>query len=327
VSGTLLAFTTPLIAESQQAEKVYRVGILTIASPVSEMRGPDPDSRPVRALLQRLAELGYVYGRNLLTEPRSAEGKTERLPSLAIELAQIPVDVIVASGPPAVRAAERASLAIPIVALGGPDPVGSGLVGSLARLPGNVTGLSSAAGPEIVGKRLELLKEAVPKIKRVAYLASQENWESPTGVHTQAAAQTLGVTLFLTEVSRPEQLPDAFAAITLQRANALLVQPSSANFANRLRIIDFAEKQRLPAVYGFRDFVEAGGLMSYGQSLAGLYGRAATYVDRILKGAKPADLPFEQPTQYELVINMKTAKTLGLTIPRSVLARADQVIQ
>jgi len=237
------------------------------------------------------------------------------------------VDVIVAAGPPAARAAQQATRTIPIVIAGMPDPVGSGLVDSLGRPGGNVTGLSTAAGPEIVGKRLELLKETVPKISRVVYIATQENWESQTGKHTRAAARAMGVTLLHAEVSRPEQLADAFAAITGHKAHALLVQPSSINFTRKEFITDFAMTQRLPAMYGFRDFVEAGGLMAYGQSVADLNRRAGDYVDKILKGAKPGDLPIQQPTKFELVINLKTAKALGLTIPPSLLLRADQVLE
>jgi putative ABC transport system substrate-binding protein len=322
--GTLAA---PLSAEGQPAEKLHRVGILNIATPVADMEGPEPKSRSVTALLRRLRELGYVYGQNLVTEPRSAEGKPDRLPALAAELVRLPVDVIVATAPPAVRAAQQATRTIPIVITGGPDPVGSGLVGGLARPGGNVTGVSSAGGPEIVGKRLELLKEAVPRIFRVAYIASQENWESATGRYTQAAARALSVMLIHVEVTKPEQLQNAFVTITRQRADALLVQPSSANYVRRQLIADFAGTQRLPAMYGFSEFVEAGGLMAYGQSTAELNRRAAGYVDRLLKGAKPADLPVEQPTKFELVVNLKTAKALGLTIPPSLLLRADQVIE
>jgi putative tryptophan/tyrosine transport system substrate-binding protein len=321
------AIAAPLAAGAEQAGKVYRIGILHGGSPLSDMVGPHPASRSVSALLQRLSELGYVYGDNLVTEARSAEGMPDRLPALAAELVRIPVDVIVASGPPAARAAQQATRTIPIVIAGMPDPVGSGIVGSLARPGGNVTGLSSAGGPEIVGKRLELLKEAVPRISRVTYIASQENWESPTGAHTQAAARALGLMLLHTEVSNPQQFPDAFATITRQRPHALLVQPSGANNVRRKLIADYAATQRLPAMYGFRDFAEAGGLMAYGQSIADLNRRAATYVDKILKGAKPADLPVEQATKFELIINLRTAKALGLTIPPSLLARADQVIE
>jgi putative tryptophan/tyrosine transport system substrate-binding protein len=321
------AVAGPLAVEAKQARKVWRVGMLYGASPASGMVGPNPNSHSVRALLQGLRELGYVYGQNLVTEPRSAEGTPDRLPSLATELVRIPVDVIVVSSPPTARAAQQATRTIPIVIAGMPDPVGSGLVASLARPGGNVTGLSSAGGPEIVGKRLELLKEVAPRISRVAYIASQENWESPTGSHTQAAARALGVTLLHTEVSKPEQFPDVFATITRHRPHALLVQPSAANLSRRQLIADFAATQGLPAMYGATDFVDAGGLMAYGQNLAELYRRAATYVDKILKGSKPADLPVEQATTFELVINLKTAKVLGLTIPPSLLARADQVIE
>ena len=321
------ALATPLAVEAQQAGKVYRIGILSGASPISVMLGPDPISRSVRALLQRLRELGYVYGQNLHTVPRSAEGRPDRLPALASELVGIPVDVIVASGPPTVQAAKQATRTIPIVFAGMPDPVGSGLVSSLGRPGGNLTGVSSAGGPEIVGKRLELLREAAPGISRVAYIATQQNWESPTGIHTQAAARALSVTLLHTEVTTPEQLPEAFAAIARQRPNALLVQPSAVNVVHLKLIAAFAAKQRLPAMYGFSEFVEGGGLMAYGQSTADLWRRAAGYVDRILKGAKPAELPVEQATTFEFVINLKTAKALGLTIPPSLLARANHLIE
>jgi len=324
VAGVLAA---PLAAGAQQAGKVYRIGILSGASPISVMLGPDPISRSVRALLQRLRELGYVYGQNLHTVPRSAEGRPDRLPALASELVGIPVDVIVASGPPTVQAAQQATRTIPIVFAGMPDPVGSGLVSSLGRPGGNLTGVSSAGGPEIVGKRLELLREAAPGISRVAYIATQQNWESPTGIHTQAAARALSVTLLHTEVTTPEQLPEAFAAIARQRPNALLVQPSAVNVVHLKLIAAFAAKQRLPAMYGFSEFVEGGGLMAYGQSTADLWRRAAVYVDRILKGANPGDLPVEQATTFEFTINLKTAKALGLTIPPSLLARANHLIE
>jgi putative ABC transport system substrate-binding protein len=323
----LLILSAAHAARGQPAGKVYRIGILTSASPVADLTGPTPAARSAGALVQRLRELGYVYGQDLVTEPRSAEGQPDRLPALAAELVRLPVDVIVASGPPAARAAQQATRTIPIVISGMPDPVGAGVVEGLARPGGNVTGLSSAGGPEIVGKRLELLREAVPGISRVAYLASRENWESPTGKHTQAAARALGLTLLHAEVSRPEQLAEAFTTITRQRANALLVQPSSVNSTHRQMIADFALTQRLPAMYGFTDFVETGGLMSYGQGVAELNRRAADYVDRILKGARPGDLPVQQPTSYELVINLRTAKALRLSIPPSLLLRADQVIE
>ena len=327
LAGSVTLLATPLTGEAKQTRRVWRVGMLYGASPASDMVGPNPNSRSARALLQGLRELGYVYGQNLVTEPRSAEGVPERLPALATELVRVPVDVIVVSSPPTARAAQQATRTIPIVLAGMPDPIGLGLVGSLARPSGNVTGLSSAAGPEIVGKRLELLKEIAPRMSRVAYIASRDSWESPTGLHTQAAARALGVTLVHTEVSKPEQLPDALATITRERPHALLVQPSAANLVRRQIIADFAATQGLPAMYGATDFVDAGGLIAYGQNLAELYRRAATYVDKILKGTKPADLPVEQATTFELVINLRAAKGLGLTIPPSLLARADQVIE
>jgi putative ABC transport system substrate-binding protein len=321
----VLAVLTMLVAAgAQQSGKVYRVGILTDHSPVSSMIGPEP-SGPVGALLQRLRELGYVYGQNLVTEPRSAEGVPDRVPGLAAELVRLKVDVIVTSGGTA-RAAKSATNTIPIVIGGIPDPVGSGLAASLARPGGNVTGLSSAVGPEIAGKRLELLKEAAPTISRVAYIATGADWEGSSGEHVRTAARALGVTLLHVEVSRPDQFTVAFAVIKRQRPSALLVQPSAVNYVHRRLIADFAARQRLPAMYGFSDFVDAGGLMAYGQSIPDLSRRAADYVDRILKGARPGDLPIEQPTRFALVINLKTAKALELTIPPALLLRAEQVI-
>jgi putative tryptophan/tyrosine transport system substrate-binding protein len=320
----LFVLTTCVVA-AQQSAKVYRIGILTDHSPVSSMIGPEP-SGPVRALLQRLRELGYVYGQNLLTEPRSAEGQLDRVPGLAAELVRLKVDVIVSSGGTA-RAARDATATIPIVMAGLPDPVGSGLVASLAHPGGNVTGLSSAVGPEITGKRLELLKEAVPRISRVAYVATKSDWESSPGERVRTAARALGIALLHVEVSRPDHFTDAFAVIARQRPSALLVQPSAVNYVHRRLIADFAAKQRLPAMYGFSDFADAGGLMAYGQSITELTRRAADYVDRILRGARPGDLPIEQPTKFALVINLKTAKALELTIPPALLLRAELVIE
>ena len=279
------------------------------------------------AFRQRLRELGYVDGQNIAFEVRSAEGRAERLPDLAADLVRLKVDVIVAGGTPAPLAAKRATTAIPIVMASAGDPVGSGLVASLARPGGNVTGLSLLV-PELGGKRLQLLKEVVPGVSRVAVLWNAAN-PYPVLVwrQTEAAARALGVHLQSLDVRGPDDLEGAFAAATRGRAGALITVEDPLTFGQRKRIVDFAARARLPAMYGFREFVDAGGLMSYAASLADLSRRAATYVDKILKGAKPADLPVEQPTKFELVINLKTAKALGLTIPPSVLIRADQVIQ
>ena len=319
-AGALLA--APLAAEAQQAAKVPRIGYLTTSLGVSPQR---PE-----AFRQGLRDLGYVEGRNLVIEYRDAEGKVDRLPALAAELVALKVDVIVTGASTlAARVAKEATRTIPIVFAAG-DPVGSGLVTSLARPGGNVTGLSAFA-PELVGKRLELLKQAVPGVSRVAVLwqpgAFGERTEKDTLKRAEVAARDLGVPLQFVEARGPADFDRAFSDMTRARAGALTVLASNMFNSERRRLVDLAAEKRLPAVYSARELVDAGGLMSYGANLAELNRRAATYVDRILKGAKPADLPVEQPTKFELIINLKTAKALGLTIPPSLLLRADQVIE
>jgi len=283
----------------------------------------------VEAFRQGLRELGYVEGRNVLIEYRSAEGRPDRLPDLAAELVALKVDVIVSGGGTlAALAAQRASSTLPIVVVSVGDPVTSGLVTSLARPGGNVTGLSLLF-PELVGKCLEQLKLAVPSIKRVAVLsqpgATLERTEAVKGA--EGAARALGVQLQMVEAQGPEDLDKAFANIISGRAHALIVLSTPVFLGERRRLAQMTATNRLPAVFSFREYVDAGGLMSYGPNLADLSRRAATYVDKILKGVKPGDLPVEQPTMFELVINLKTARDLGLTIPQSVVARADEVIQ
>jgi len=321
--GILLA---PLAAAAQQAGKVYRVALVFTASPVSEMAGPDPRHPLARAFLHALRALGYVEGQNLIFERRSAEGKLERFPDIVAELVRLKADVIVTSGDEITQRAREVTTTVPIVMWGGRNAVELGLVQSLARPGGNVTGLTVTPGPEIEAKRLQLLKEAVPKISRVAFLGTKREWESPTRESVQAAARTLGMTLRLAEHT-PDGYAHAFAMISRERVDALFVAHNPANFGYRHAILDFAAKSRLPVTYPWRELVEAGGLMSYGDSATDRARHAAIYVDKILKGAKPADLPVEQPTKFELVINLKTAKALGLTIPPSVLIRADEVIQ
>ncbi len=323
LAGGLLA--APLAAEAQPAAKVARIGYLLF--------GPleSPETRiTLEAFRQGLRERGYVEGQNIVIEYRSADGKIERFPRLASELARLKVDLIVAGNTPMARAAQQATTTIPIVSMAMGDPVGDGLVASLARPGGNITG-STFLGPELVPKRLDLLKEALPKISRVAAL-----WHPGAfGEHTmtemlkgaEAAARTLGVQLQLVGVRGPDEFDRAFSAMTKERAEALMVFPSTMLFNERRRIVDLAAKSHMPTMYQSRQFVELGGLISYGASITDLVRRAATYVDKILKGAKPGDLPVEQPTKFELVINLKTAKALGLTIPPSVLGRADEVIQ
>jgi len=320
-TGAVL-LAAPLAADAQQAAKIARIGYLAsnlAASP-----------RLHEAFLQGLRDLGYVEGRNVVIEYRDAEGKYERLPALAAELVALKVDVIVVGAAPQALAARQATRTLPIVFAAAGDPVGSGLVTSLARPGGNVTGLSNL-GAELVGKCLEQLTQAVPGVSRVAVLwqpgVLPERTDKDMLKGADVAARALGVRLQVVEARGPADFDRAFSDMTRARAGALTALPSIMFFNERRRLADLAAKHRLPAVYQVREFVDAGGLMSYGPNPADLYRRAATYVDRILKGAKPADLPVEQPTKFELVINLKTAKALGLTIPPSVLGRADQVIQ
>jgi putative tryptophan/tyrosine transport system substrate-binding protein len=320
LAGALL--TAPFAAEAQPAAKVARIGYLAANLAAS------PHLR--EAFLQGLRDLGYVEGRNVVIEYRDAEGKYERFPALATELVALKVDVIVVTSTPAAVAVKQATRTIPIVFTWAADPVGSGLVTSLARPGGNITGLSILA-PDIIGKRLELLKQAVPGVSRVAALWHPgdyvERMEKDMLTEADRAARALGLRLQVVEARGPEDFDRAFADMTRARADAVTVQSTNIFFIERRRLVDLAAKNRLPAMYLTREFVDAGGLMSYGPHVADLHRRAASYVDKILKGAKPADLPVEQPIKFELVINLKTAKALGLTIPPSVLQRADEVIQ
>jgi putative ABC transport system substrate-binding protein len=282
------------------------------------------------AFRQGLRDLGYVEGRNVVIEYRSAEDKLERLPALAAELVALKVDVIVAGAPPAALAAKQATQTLPIVFAAVADAVTSGLVTSLARPGGNLTGLSFL-GPELIGKRLEQLKQAVPGVSRVAVLwqpgALPERTEKDILKEIEVAARALEVRPQFVEARGPADFDRAFSDMTKARAEALTVWSTPMFVNERRRLVDLAAKNRLLAVYPWREFVDAGGLMAYGPDLADLFRRAPTYVDRILNGAKPGDLPIEQPTKFELVINLKTAKALGLTIPPSLLQRADQVIE
>jgi putative ABC transport system substrate-binding protein len=318
----LAILAAPLAAEAQQAAKVARLGYLAV-----NLAG-NPHLR--EAFLQGLRDLGYVEGRSVVIEYRDAEGKFERLPALAAELVALKVDVIVAPNTPAALAARQVTRTLPIVFIGAGDPVTSGLVTSLARPGGNVTGLS-VLSTELVGKWLELLKQVVPGVSRVAALwqpgAMDERTDKDMQKEAEVAAQALGVRLQVVEARGPVDFDRAFSDMTRARAGALTVRPASMFIVERKRLVDLAAKNRLPAVYAWREFVDAGGLMSYGPNNADLFRRAATYVDKILKGAKPADLPVEQPTRFEFVINLKTAKALGLAIPPSLLLRADEVIQ
>jgi putative tryptophan/tyrosine transport system substrate-binding protein len=313
------ALAAPLVAEGQPAGKAYRIGVL-------EMR-PRALNANFDAFRQGLREFGYVEGQNFVIEYRSADGRPERFPGLATELVDLKVDLIVTRGTPAALAAEKATESIPIVMATSADPTRFGIVSSLARPGGNVTGLSTVA-VELAGKRLELLKEAIPRIARIALIA---NMSSPASGsqwrQMEAAARSLGFAPQLLDVRAPEDFARAFDIAIKQRADAVQVANDTLTQTNFRRIVDLSAKHRLPSMFASREFVDAGGLMAYGPNFTDLYRRAATYVDKILKGAKPADLPVEQPTKFELVINLKTAKALGLTIPQTLLLRADQVIE
>jgi len=310
----------PLTAEAQPAAKVPRIGVL-----LGGAQGDTPVTEPFR---QGLQGLGYVEGRNIAIEYRFAEGRLDRFTDLAAQLARLKVDVILAPGTAAAQAARNATATIPIVLVTAGNPVGDGLIKSFARPGGNVTGLTMSVDQEIGGKFLELLKEAVPTVSRVAVL-----WNPLTAPHaimmkeTEAAARALGLALSPVSARRPDEIDGAFAAMSRARADGLIVMPDPVFGSVRVRIADLARNGRLPAMGGDGYHTEAGGLMSYGPSVPDLFRRAAVYVDRILKGAKPADLPVERPSRFELVVNLKTAKALGLTIPPLLLLRADRVIE
>ncbi len=318
-------------ALAQGANRLPRVARISTEVPQAENVGPDPINRGARAFVHGLRDLGWVDGRNLIIEHRSAEGRPERLPALLREVVALPVDVIVTGGGAMALAARQATDTIPIVAIG-PDLVTMGLAQSLARPGGNVTGLTFDAGPAVSGKRLEFLKRAVPAAKRITLIRrritpGQPPWSAQTG----EAARALGLVLSVLEVDSPEDLDAAFVAMSrttsATRPDAIWCADTPVIIGNRDRIIAFAARARLPTLFGLRLFVDSGGLMSYGTNFAETERRAAQYVDKILKGAKPAEMPIEQPTRFEFVINLKTAAALGITIPKAVLLAADEVIQ
>ena len=317
----VVILATSLAADAQPTGKVYRIAYLGGASAAVSVRS-------VEAFRDGLRELGWVEGQNIVIDYRHAEGRFDRLPALAAELVRLKPDVIAAGPTPPAVAARNATATIPIVMMGVGDPVEVGLVASLARPGGNVTGTSFAFGMELYGKDLELLREAIPKLRRVAVLWNPANPAQARAVNNvKTAAQSLGVQLQLLEARGPDEFDSAFAAMAKERADALLVVPDAMFNANRARLAELAAKNRLPSMHGVRETVESGSLMSYGPSIDAVWRRSASFVDKILKGAKPGDLPVEQPTKFELVINLKTAKALGLTIPQSLLLRADEVIE
>ncbi len=315
-------FALSVSAEAQQAKKIPRIGYLGATS----VSATSDRTEPFR---QGLRELGYVEGKNIVIEWRYAEGKLDRLPALAAELVRLKVDIIVTSGPIPTRAAKEATVTIPIVMAQDSDPVANGFVASLARPGGNITGLSTLR-PELSGKQLELLKEIVPKLSRVAVFGTSTHPGNAQSLkEVELAARGFGVKLQYLDILDPKDIETAFRAARKGRADAVLflVAGGVASSGHRTQIVDLAVKSRLPVIYGVPEYVEAGGLMNYGVSFTDLDRRAATYVDKIFKGAKPADLPVEQPKKFEFVINLKTAKQIGLTIPPNVLARADKVIK
>jgi len=321
IAGTFGLLAAPLAAGAQRAGKVYRIGFLGGTS-----RTANTDM--TNAFSQGLRELGYVEGQSIAIEYRYADGKYQRFPDYVNELVRLKVDVMVVVPTAAALAAKNATGTIPIVTVAVFDPVESGLVASLARPGKNVTGLTLIAGPEIVGKYLELLKESVPKASRLAVLWNPANPAHPSLVtEAEKSARALGLQLQLAGARGPDEVDNALAAVTRERAGALMVLPDSMFLAERTRLADLATKNHLPAMYGLRLHVEAGGLMAYSANLRDSARRAAFFVDRILKGRKPADLPVERPSKFDLVINLKAAKALGLTIPPAVLARADEVIR
>jgi putative tryptophan/tyrosine transport system substrate-binding protein len=316
--GTLAA---PLAVGAQQAGKVYRIGYLSAGA-------TSANPHNLEAFRQGLHALGWNEGRNIIIEYRSAEGRFERLPELVAELVQLKVDVIAASPTPAALAARNATRTIPIVGMSLADPVGLGIIASLARPGGNLTGVSYSVGADIFGKDLDLLRQTVPQVRRVAVLSNPAGpSQALTIKNIEAAAQSLKLQLVLVEARGPGEFEGAFATMARERVGALFVVTDPAYIPHRARLIELTAKNRLPSMFTQRADVEAGGLMSYGPNFPDMYRRAATYVDKILKGAQPAELPVEQPTKFELVINLKTAKALKLTIPPSVLGRADEVIE
>jgi len=317
----VVALLAPPLAVAQQAARIYRIGVLFASTPAAT-------SHLLDGLRQGLREHGYVEGQHIILERRYGQAGTERMSDVAAELVRLKVDVLVAATDPATAALRQQTQTIPVVMANSTDPVGTGFVASLARPGGNVTGLS-ALSPELSGKRLAILREVLPGLARVAIIWNPDVRGAVFDYkETEAAARSLRLQLQSVEVSRGADLDRAFSAVTNQRAQGLIVQtPNPVLFANRSQITSFAQRTRLPSIYGQKEFADAGGLITYGPNTVDLWRRAAMYVDTILKGAKPGELPVEQPTTFELVINLKTAKTLGLAIPQSLLQQADHVIQ
>ena len=323
LAAALILLVAPLAVEAQQPAKVYRLVFL------SEGRPADPPSSvagPLKAFEEALQELGYVQGRNLMIDRRYAEFKRDRLPELAAEVVRLKPDVIVTGGTANLAALKRATTTIPIVMMWAPDPVGDGLIASLRRPGGNITGLSATTGPEFIAKQLEILKETVPRLSRLGVLRDVGRAGTETAA-IESAARRLAMTVLFADVRAPADVEGAVAAINRSRAEALLILGGSVTWTTRQRIAELAVQHRLPGIHFFREYAEAGLLMTYGINFVVQHQRAAIYVGKILSGAKPGDLPVEEPTKFELVINLKTARALALTIAPSLLLRADHVIE
>lgn len=322
------ALSSPIVSFGQQAARPHRVALVFRSTPVANMAGPEPKERLARVFIHAMRDLGYVEGKNLVLERRSLEGKPKRAPEIMAELVRLNVDVIVSSSNVITQAAIKATSTIPIVMVANGAPVKAGFIKSLAHPGGNVTGLGyDPSENEVDAKRLELLREVAPTITRVAYLGPKNPWELPAAERLRTAAQAAGLVLFHAEMV-DNDLDSAFETVLREHADALFVAGGAATYVPRRRIIEFAAAHHLPASYGVRDTVKDGGLMSLGVSATYIFQRAAIYVDKILKGAKPAELPVEQPSdKFELVVNLKTAKNLGLTIPQSLRLRADELIE
>ena len=324
-----LAFSTatwPLATRAQQRLSPHRVALIFSTSPVSEMAGPDPIHPYARVFVHALRDLGYIEGRNLVLERRSAEGKFERFPEIVRELVDNKVDVIVTVNDPMTQAAKEVTQTVPIVAVT-TDPIERGYIQSLAHPGGNITGVTIGTGPDNLVRKVQLFKELLPGMTRVAYLQDKSELQSWIEEVIQTVDRVLSIKFLPIGATTPTDYANAFADFPRERIDGLIVGGGGRNFGNRQLILELAAKYRLPAMYSIRDYVAAGGLIADASDLVVLLGRLASYVDRILKGAKPADLPVEQPTKYVLTINLKTAKALGLTIPPSLLARADEVIE
>jgi ABC-type uncharacterized transport system substrate-binding protein len=313
------ALAAPLAVEAQQTGRMYRIGYLGEGTPENAL--------VLEETLRELGYLGYVEGRNLVVERRFAAFKYDRLPDLAAELVRLKPDVLVTGGNPGIAALRQATATVPIVMAWAIDPVGAGLVTSLARPGGNITGLTLGTGPEFITKELQILNEVVPKLSRVAILRGTDRRGAAEAAALESAARKLGLTILFADIRTPSDIAGAFASIARSRAGAILVLGGNTTWASRQQLADMAVQHRLPSMCLFREYAEAGLLLTYGPNREDLNRRAAAYTDKILKGARPADLPVAEPTKFELVINLKTAKTLGLTIPPSVLAQADQVIE